>query len=133
MVAESTDAAGWTQRLANWDFEMLVSYLTQYGDPALGVARTYISSNIKKGIPYTNTSGYSNAKVDELFAKAAVATKDGDRKNYYSEVQKILVDDVPLAWLVEINFPTIYNKKVRNVVTSAIGVNETFESVYIVK
>lgn len=133
VVVESTDAAGWTQRLANWDFQMLVSYLTQYGDPALGVARTYISSNIKKGIPYTNTSGYSNAKVDDLFAKAAVAIKDVDRKNYYSEAQKILVEDVPLAWLVEINFPTIYSKKVHNVVTSAIGVNETFESVYIVK
>ena len=133
VVIESTDPAGWTQRLANWDFEMLVSYLTQYGDPALGVARTYISSNIKKGVPYTNTSGYSNPKVDELFAKAAVAVKDDDRKGYYAEVQKMLVEDVPLAWLIEIKFPTIYNKRVRNLVTTAIGVNETFESVYIAK
>ena len=133
VVIESTDAAGWTQRLANWDFEMLVSYLTQYGDPALGVARTYISSNIKKGIPYTNTSGYSNERVDELFAKAASAVKSEDRKRYYSDVQKLLVEDVPLAWLIEIKFPTIYNKRVRNLVTSAIGVNESFESVYIAK
>ena len=133
VVIESTDPAGWTQRLANWDYEMLVSYLTQYGDPALGVSRTYISSNIKKGVPYTNTSGYSNTKVDELFAKAAVAVKDDDRKAYYAEVQKMLVDDVPHAWLIEIKFPTIYNKRVRNLVTTAIGVNETFESVYIAK
>ncbi len=133
VVVESTDPAGWTQRLANWDFEMLVSYLTQYGDPALGVARTYISSNIKKGIPYTNTSGYSNPKVDELFQKGAVAVSDSDRKAYYSEVQKILVEDAPLAWLIELKFPTIYNKKLHNVVTSAIGVNESFDSVYIVK
>lgn len=62
-----------------------------------------------------------------------MAITDSDRKAYYSEVQKILVEDVPLAWLVEINFPTIYSKKLRNVVTSAIGVNETFESVYIAK
>ena len=133
VVVESTDAAGWTQRLANWDFEMLVSYLTQYGDPALGVARTYISSNIKKGVPYTNTSGYSNPKVDELFAKAAVAITDNERKAFYSEVQKIVVEDAPLAWLVELNFPTIYNKKFRNIVTTAIGVNESFDSVYILK
>ena len=133
VVIESTDAAGWTQRLANWDFEMLVSYLTQYGDPALGVARTYISSNIKKGIPYTNTSGYSNERVDELFAKAASAVKSEDRRRHYSDVQKLLVEDVPLAWLIEIKFPTIYNKRVRNLVTTAIGVNESFESVYIAK
>ena len=133
VVIESTDAAGWTQRLANWDFEMLVSYLTQYGDPALGVSRTYLSSNIKKGIPYTNTSGYSNERVDELFTKAASAVKDEDRKRYYADVQKLLVEDVPLGWLIEINFPTIYNKRVRNLVTTAIGVNESFDSVYLAK
>ena len=133
VVIESTDAAGWTQRLANWDFEMLVSYLTQYGDPALGVARTYISSNIKKGIPYTNTSGYSNERVDELFARGASAVKSEDRRRYYSDAQKLLVEDVPLAWLIEIKFPTIYNKRVRNLVTTAIGVNESFESVYIAR
>ena len=133
VVIESTDPAGWTQRLANWDYEMLVSYLTQFGDPALGVSRTYISSNIKKGVPYTNTAGYSNPRVDDLFAKAAVAVKDEERTAYYAEVQKILVEDVPHAWLIEIKFPTIYNKRVRNLVTTAIGVNETFESVYIAK
>ena len=133
MVIESTDAAGWTQRLANWDFEMLVSYLTQYGDPALGVSRTYLTSNIKKGIPYTNTSGYSNERVDELFVKAASAVKDEDRKRYYADVQKLLVEDVPLGWLIEINFPTIYNKRVRNLVTTAIGVNESLDTVYLAK
>ncbi|MEO7057639.1 MAG: ABC transporter substrate-binding protein [Caldimonas sp.] len=133
VVIESTDAAGWTQRLANWDFEMLVSYLTQYGDPALGVARTYISSNIKKGVPYTNTSGYSNPRVDQLFAEGASAVKDDDRRRFYSEVQKILVEDVPLAWLIEIKFPTIYNKRVHNLVTTGIGVNESFDIVYLTK
>ena len=44
-----------------------------------------------------------------------------------------MVEDVPHAWLIEIKFPTIYNKRVRNLVTTAIGVNETFESVYIAK
>lgn len=133
VVIEATDAGGWTQRLANWDFEMLVSYLTQYGDPALGVARTYISSNIKKGVPYTNTSGYSNERVDDLFAKGASAIREEDRRRYYSEVQKILVEDVPLAWLIEIKFPTIYNKRVHDLVTTAVGVNESFDAVYLSK
>lgn len=133
VVLESTDPAGWTQRLANWDFEMLISYLTQYGDPALGVSRTYISTNIKKGVPYTNTAGYSNERVDQLFAKAASAVKDEDRNRYYAEVQKLLVEDVPLGWLIEIKFPTIYNKRVHNLVTTAIGVNESFDSVYLTK
>ena len=47
MVA--TDVGGWNQKLSEWDYDMAFTYLYQYGDPALGVARTYISSNIEKG------------------------------------------------------------------------------------
>jgi hypothetical protein len=50
--------------------------LYQNGDPALGVARSYISSNIRKGVMFTNTEGYSNKEVDDLFARAAVQTSD---------------------------------------------------------
>lgn len=130
---ENTDAANWVQRMSNWEYELSFSYLTQYGDPALGVARTYVSSNIRKGVPYTNSMGYSNPKVDELFAKAAIAVDDKERQLLYSEVQRILVDEVPVAWLVEIQFPTITNKRLKNVVTTAIGVNESFDEVYVAK
>jgi peptide/nickel transport system substrate-binding protein len=133
VTIESIDAGGWAQRASNWEFEMTFNFLYQYGDPALGVARSYITSNIRKGVLFTNTAGYSNAKVDELFEAAAKAVKDDERQKLYSEVQKILVEDVPIGWLVEIQFPTVLNKKLKNVVTTAIGVNETFDEVYMVK
>ena len=63
----------------------------------------------------------------------ASAVKDEDRMRYYADVQKLLVEDVPLGWLIEIKFPTIYNKRVRNLITTAIGVNESFDSVYLAK
>jgi peptide/nickel transport system substrate-binding protein len=133
VVVEGVDPAGWTSRHANWDFEMQIIYLGQYGDPALGVARTYISSNIHKGVPYTNTSGYANPKVDELFARAATATSDDDRKRDYSEVQKLLVEDLTHAWIFELQFPTIYSVKFKNIVSTSNGVNDSFDSVYIAK
>ena len=37
---------------------------------AIGVARSYVSSNIVKGNPFGNVGGYSNAEVDKLFAEA---------------------------------------------------------------
>ncbi len=37
-------------------------------------------------------------------------------------MQKILVDDVPVLWLLELEFPTIYRCNVKNLVTTAIGV-----------
>lgn len=131
VTLESTDAAGWSQRVANWDYEITTNFLYQYGDPALGVARTYISDNIRKGVLFTNTMGYSNPKVDELFAGAAREVDNGKRQAMYSEVQRILSDELPVVWLLEMEFPTFLDKRVKNANTTAIGVNETYEDVWL--
>jgi peptide/nickel transport system substrate-binding protein len=126
---ETMDPAAWIQRVSNWDYQLTVNRLQQFGDPAIGVARTYITSNIKKGVMFNNSMGYENPAVDELFAKSARSTDDAERQRFYSEVQKILVEDVPVAWLLEIKTPTLYNKKFRDVITTALGVNDNFDSV----
>ena len=77
---ESVDAGTWSSRLSDWDFEMTFNFLYQYGDPALGVARNYISDNIIKGTPFANNGGYSNEEVDRLFAEAAVEIDDAKRQ-----------------------------------------------------
>ena len=120
----ATDVAGWNQRVGEWDFDLAFTYIYQYGDPALGVARNYISTNIAKGSPWNNVSGYVNEEVDALFAKAAVSPDDDERQALYSEVQNILVEDLPVAWMIELEFPTIYRCDVKDPVTTAIGVND---------
>ena len=129
----ATDVAGWNQKVSEWDYDLAFTYLYQYGDPALGVSRTYVSTNIAKGSPWNNVEGYSNKSVDEMFAKAAVAVTKDERQKLYDEVQKKLVDDVPVAWLLELGFPTIYRCNVKNLVTTAIGLNDGFKDAYIEK
>ncbi|MDS1137849.1 ABC transporter substrate-binding protein [Nitratireductor indicus] len=129
----STDVAGWNQKLAEWDYDIAFTYLYQYGDPALGVARTYLSTNIAKGSQWNNVEGYDNKEVDALFDKAAVAVTAEERQKLYTEVQQKLVDDVPVAWLLELGFPTIYRCNVKDLVTTAIGVNDGFKNAYIEK
>jgi len=131
MVA--TDVAGWNQKVSEWDYDLAFTYLYQYGDPALGVARTYISTNIAKGSPWNNVEGYENPEVDALFSKASVAVGKTARQDLYTEVQKKLVDDVPVAWLLELGFPTIYRCNIKDLVTTAIGVNDGFLDAYIEK
>ena len=126
---QGVDLAGWAEKFGNWEFSMTMNLLYQFGDPALGVSRTYISSNIRKGIPFTNTSGYSNPDVDRLFEEAAVATSDAKRQELYSAVQKLLVEEVPIVWLIEQDYPNFIEKKLKNVITTAIGVHETFGTV----
>jgi hypothetical protein len=78
---ESVDAGTWSSRLSDWDFEMTFNFLYQYGDPALGVARNYISDNIIKGTPFANNGGYENEEVDRLFAEAAVEIDDASARS----------------------------------------------------
>lgn len=120
------DLAGWAEKTSNWDFEMTSNLLYQFGDPALGVSRSYITANIRKGILFSNIAGYSNPEVDRLFEEAAVATDDKKRQELYSQVQKLVVEDVPIAWMIEQDFPNFIDKKVKNVITTGIGVHETF-------
>lgn len=121
----ATDVAGWNQRLNEWDFDMSTTYVYQYGDPALGVARNYITSQIAKGSPFNNVEGYSNPKVDELFAAGTAEVDPEKRAAIYKEVQKILVGDVPVAWLHELTFPTLYRSKIENPISSGIGLNDS--------
>jgi peptide/nickel transport system substrate-binding protein len=120
----ATDVAGWNQKVADWDFDMAFTYLYQYGDPALGVSRSYVSTNIAKGSPWNNVSGYVNEEVDTLFADAAIQANDAERQAMYTQAQNIIVDDVPVAWMLELAFPTIYRCDLKNPVSTAIGVND---------
>ncbi|HVX77521.1 MAG TPA: ABC transporter substrate-binding protein [Bradyrhizobium sp.] len=126
---QGTDVGGWAEKCGNWDFSVTQNLVYQLGDPALGVSRTYITSNIRKGVLFSNTSGYSNPEVDRLFEEAATATSDDKRQELYSAVQKILVEDVPVVWLIEQDYPNFIDKRLKNVITTAIGVHETFGAV----
>ncbi|GEN24315.1 ABC transporter substrate-binding protein [Halomonas cupida] len=127
----ATDVGGWNQRLAERDYDLAFTYLYQYGDPALGISRSYLSTNTAAGSPWNNVEGYANPKVDELFNAAATAHPDSEREALYHEVQEILQEDVPLGWLLELGFPTIYRCNVKNLVNSAVGVNEGFRDAWI--
>lgn len=129
VVLQGLDLAGWAERVSNWEYEMTVNLLYQFGDPALGVSRSYVSSNIRKGVLFANMAGYSNPEVDRLFEEAATAMSDARRQELYSQVQKLLVEDCPLVWLIEQDFPNFYDKRLKNVISTGIGVHETFGKV----
>ena len=116
--------------MSQWDYDTTVNYLYQYGDPTLGVERTYVSTNIQK-IVFTNTGGYVNPEVDKLFAEARNAALPADREKAFFAVQKLLVQQIPQIWLLEMSFPTIHDKKVKNLVTLGTGVHACFDDVSI--
>lgn len=129
---ESVDVGGWVRRVGNHDYQMAGNGVYQYGDPAIGVARNYISSNIKKGLMFSNTSQYSNPKVDELFAKANVAP-DSERQALYTAIQQQVVEDVPIMWLNDALGTTIFNKRVNNAYTTGLGFAGSYAEAWLSK
>ena len=129
MEIVSTDVPGWTQRTSQFDFDLTFNFLYQLGDPATGVARSYVSTNIVKGNPFGNVGSYSNPEVDKLFADAAIAPAE-QRQALYTKVQGILADELPVLWLLELEFPTVYRCNVKDLVTTAIGIDDAAKNVW---
>ncbi len=127
---ESTDTGGWARRLSDWDYDTSINFLYQYGDPTLGVERTYVSTNIQK-IVFTNTGGYVNPEVDRLFAEARNGADRAEREKAFYAVQKLLVEQIPQIWLMEMSFPTIHDTKVKNLITTGTGIHAPFDGVSI--
>ena len=130
LTLESTDTGGWARRLSDWDYDTSINFLYQYGDPTLGVERTYVSTNIKKTV-FTNTGGYVNPKVDELFTAARNAADPAARQAAFFAVQQLLVEEIPQVWILEMAFPTIHEKKVHELITLGTGVHAPFDDVFI--
>lgn len=97
-VRSSPDFATWAKRVSNWEHEATISGAFMWGDPAIGVHRSWVSSNIRKGVPFSNTPGYANPKVDDLLARAIVERDDARRKALYAEFQRTLAQDLPVAF-----------------------------------
>jgi peptide/nickel transport system substrate-binding protein len=126
---EATDWPTQQRRSGNWEFDCDTNSYGEYGDPAIGTSRFYLSSNIRKGVPLTNLQGYVNPEVDRLFAQAAVAVTQNEAQACYSRLQQILTHDVAMVWLYERKSLFFYNKRLRNVVMGPSGPADGFGSV----
>jgi peptide/nickel transport system substrate-binding protein len=79
------------------DFDVAFNNYTTYSDPALGIARTFVTSSIGK--PFGNAARYSNPEVDALFEQGERATSYAERGPFYQRIQRILAGDLPVLTL----------------------------------
>lgn len=113
-VNSFVDFPTWAQKISNHNFDMTWDTVFNWGDPVIGVHRTYSSDNIKPGVIWSNTQQYSNPKIDELMAQGAKEIDPDKRKAIYSEFQQILAEDLPVYWTNTLPYHTIYSTKVGN-------------------
>jgi len=120
-VRAAPDFPTWAGRVGGHDFELSMDIVFNWGDPVIGVHRTYLGSNINKGVIWSNTQQYRNERVDELLNAAAVSTDHDERKALYAEFQQIVATDLPVYWINSLPYHTAYDTKLEYVPTGIWG------------
>jgi len=131
-VRASADFPTWAKRMGEMDFDLSWDTVFNWGDPVIGVHRTYDSSNIGKGV-WSNTQGYANARVDELMAMAAVESDPAKRVALYAEFQQIIADELPVYHTNTLPYHTVYNDKVGNPPLGIWGTSTPIDMTYLKK
>ncbi|MCW0206310.1 Oligopeptide-binding protein AppA [Achromobacter veterisilvae] len=129
-VRASPDFPTWAKRIASHDFDMTTDIVFNWGDPVIGVHRTYLSSNIRD-IIWTNTQSYANPKVDALLEQAGTETDVDKRRALYGEFQRIVTEDLPIDFLTVIPYHTLASKKVHALPDGIWGVMSPMDDTYL--
>lgn len=124
------DFPTWAQRVAGQEFDLATDIVFNWGDPVIGVHRTYLTRNIRKGVIWSNTQSYSNPKVDALLDAAAVEADPAKRKEEYKEFQQIVVDDVPIFFLSPLPYSQAAHKGLMSLPETIWGPMAPWDELY---
>jgi peptide/nickel transport system substrate-binding protein len=128
------DVPTWLRRIyTTYDFQLTSNWIQTLADPVIGVHRLYHSNTIKPGTVFVNDSRWSTKETDELMDKASVEIDPKKRGALYHEFQKRVVEASPLVYVHELQFTTVYNKKVQNFPLSPLGMYSSFDQVWLSK
>lgn len=129
-IRENTDFKDWAKHIATNNFQMNLDIVFTWADPVIGVHRTYHSTNIRRGVTWSNTSGYSNPEVDRILDAAAREPDVSRRKEFYARFQKIVRHDQPIVWLATMPYATVFDRRLRGLNESLWGLLAPLDTVY---
>ncbi|MEM7094864.1 MAG: ABC transporter substrate-binding protein [Actinomycetota bacterium] len=109
----SPDFPSWAGRVAGGEHQLTVNQVWNWGDPVIGVHRTYLSSN-RVGAIWTNNTGYANDEVDALLDAAGQEVDRDARIALYADAQAIIAEDAPIHFLSTSPFWMALNPRVQN-------------------
>ena len=113
------------------DFAFTTNSMTNTFDPTVGVQRLYWSKNFKPGVPFSNGAHYQSAEADRLLEAAAVEIDPDKRKALWTDLQKLVIADLPDLNLISDDNFSLLNKRVVDVVVDAAGIAGNLASAYV--
>jgi len=132
VTIRSQDFAGYMKRVyTDREFDFVNAAFATTCDPTIGVQRLYWSKNIRPGVPFSNGTHYKNAEVDRLLEAAQVEIDPAKRRQLFHDFQRVVALDLPAVDLVDINYLTVFNKRVKDHTVTADGVKSTMAGTYL--
>lgn len=90
----------WEQIFLRHDFDIASVRYGTGPDPYIGISRMYFSTNIGDAL-FNNGAEYNNSEVDDLWTNIASTPDMMERRELYWQLQEIVQEDLPYAWLVD--------------------------------
>ena len=108
MEIVTTDVPGWAQKTSNWDFDLTFNFLYQLGDPAIGVAGP-MSAATSPGQSLRQHRAAIRTPRSTSSSRTPPSRRRGEKRQaLYTKVQQLLAEELPVLWLLELEYPTIY-------------------------
>lgn len=108
------DETSWEQAVSNYNYDLDLDIVANWGAPSIGVTRSWVCTNIRKGIVWANMSQYCNPAVDQAFQKAETATSVQAAKKYYDQAQELITSQLPADFLMTNVLDNVYIKSLIN-------------------
>ncbi len=107
----SLERNAWIDRLYQAkDFDLSYTNFENGPDPAIGVHRAFLSSNIGP-VPFSNAAQYRNPRVDDLLTRAGTTVDTDERVKLYDEFQKIVSEELPYLYLYQVDRGVLYRSE----------------------
>jgi len=127
---QNTDAATFQRRIWTDNVYQTASYgIFNTPDPTIGVQRMYWSKNIRKGIPYSNGSGYSSPEMDALLEAGQNEIGAVKRRDIFNKMQILAMTDLSIIPIINVDYTTVYNTRVKGFTEDLEGVFGTYANI----
>src|SRR5690606_35097718 len=95
------------------DFDPANGWHQFRADPAVSTM-VWLRSGAPVGTPWSNQFGYKSEKLDKMIDDAASELDPEKRAKMYHDIQRFVLEEVPVIFAIEHPFISVTNKKVKN-------------------
>lgn len=118
---EPIENSAYNEAIRSGDFEIAwANIVAGYPDPDAMFYPLFHSDNIGSGGNYAR---YSNPEVDELLDQARASTDGAERAELYQQIDALILEDLPYAYLTHNIYVDICQPYVKNYCPSALDVS----------